>query len=204
MMTPLVNIMPKAALRGSRNYVHSTDLYEGISEAVAAAGLAFDGPVDFRIRSKIVTRPRFAIVSGESSAKDCAASCAFSSMDRSYLVLIEASDQPVTARKPYDEGPAAAFSTVEGQKASLTGPTGLRPVEAVTALAVLLHKRALPPPPGQRWMLGQMTMRRALAETETATLALEIDRRLGSTMTRTRIDAADGVLGSMIFILAAG
>ena len=136
------------------------------------------------------------------AAGDLAATCGFVSSGRSYLAGVMPTDEIVTARKPYDEGPAAAFSVLDGRKATLRGETGLRPIEAVTALAVHLHKTALPPPTGRRWMLGQMTVHRALAQTESRDLTLEIDKVLGSAMTRTRMSAGDGALGAMIFILA--
>jgi hypothetical protein len=202
MSAPIFVHEPETALRGSRDYVHSTDLYDQIAASVASAGLAFEGPIDFKIKARIVHRPRHTIVAAGQAMADAVATCTFTSNGQDFMVAVTETNALVTARKPYDESPAAKASHIEGREAVLAGETGLRPVEAVTALAVHLHKTALPPAAGLRWMLGQMSIRRPLAETETRTLTLAIDRTIGSTMTRTRMEAHDGVLGTIIFILA--
>jgi len=201
--SPFVH-MPPAALRGSRDYVHSTDLYEEIVAGVAAAGLSFEAPIDLRIRAKVINRPRYAIIPAGAMVGEAVATCAFTSGGQEYLAVVTETDELVTARKPYDEGPAARFSTIEGRTARLDGETGLKPIEAVTALAVHLHKTALPPPDGQRWMLGQLSISRALADTEARDMVLDIERMIGKTTTRTRITACDGPVGTMLFVLAGG
>jgi len=51
---------PLVMLRGSRNYVHSTDLYCELMVGAKAAGLAMiDGIVTLDIRSPITTQPEF-------------------------------------------------------------------------------------------------------------------------------------------------
>jgi len=51
---------PVVMLRGSRNYVHSTDLYCELMAGAKAAGLAMiDGIVTLDIRSPITTQPEF-------------------------------------------------------------------------------------------------------------------------------------------------
>ncbi len=195
---------PEARLRGMRDYVHSTDLYEEIVAGAAQADLYFSGPLEFRIRAKVTHRPRYEFQPLGDAVGANVATCTFTSGSEAWVAVVSETDQLVVERKPYDEGPAAQFSTVKGMKAALVGPTLMRPIEALTALAVHLHKTALPPPSGQRWMLGQLTTTRALVPQDALLLTLEIDRQIGKSTTRTRITAHDGVLGTMIFILAAG
>ena len=202
-MTPIV-FEPEARLRGSRDYVHSTDLYEEIAAGAAQARLEFSGPLDFRIRAKITHRPRYAYQAAGEPVGANAATCTFRNGGENFVAVVRETDELVMERKPYDEGPAARLSTITGQKAALHGPTGMRPIEALTALAVHLHKTALPPPSGLRWMLGQLTTSRALLAEDASQLTLEIDRQIGKATTRTRITAHDGVIGNMIFILAKG
>jgi hypothetical protein len=202
-MMPFV-FEPEARLRGTRDYVHSTDLYEEIAAGAKAAGLGFEGPLDFRIRARITHRPRYVYQRATEPAGPNAATCTFMSHGEDWMAVISETNEAVTARKPYDESPASHGSGIDGLTASLDRPTGMRPIEALTALAVHLHKTALPPPPGQRWMLGQLTTRRALIEQDASLLTLAIDKQIGASTTRTRITAQDGVIGSMIFILAKG
>jgi hypothetical protein len=202
-MTPFV-FEPEACLRGTRDYVHSTDLYEEIVARATRAGLRLSGPLDFRIRAKVTHRPRYLYQRADQPVPANAATCTFMNGSEAWVAVVTETDQPVTERKPYDEGPAARFSVIEGLKAVLNGPTDMRPIEALTALAVHLHKTALTPPAGQRWMLGQLTTSRALMAEDASMLTLEIDRQIGKSTARTRITAHDGVIGNMIFILAAG
>jgi hypothetical protein len=195
---------PEAKLRGTRDYVHSTDLYEEIAAGAAYAGLSWSGPLDFRIRAKIIHRPRYVFQSAGEPVGANAATCTFTSGSENCVAVVTETEQAVTERKPYDEGPAAKHSSITGRRAVLDGPTKMRPIEALTALAVHLHKTALPPPSGQRWMLAQLTTNRALVEEDASMLTLEIDRQIGKSTTRTRITAHDGVIGAMIFILATG
>lgn len=195
---------PEARLRGTRDYVHSTDLYEEIAAGASQAGLQFSGPLDFRIRAKVTHRPRYLFQPAGEAVGAHAATCTFKSGDEAWVAVVTETDQTVLARKPYDEGPAARFSKLEGKTAALDGATGMRPIEALTALAVHLHKTALPPPAGLRWMLGQLILGRALESGDATKLTLEIDKQIGQATTRTRITAREGMIGTMIFILAQG
>jgi hypothetical protein len=186
--------------------VHSTDVYEEVVRGAAVCGLAFGGPVDLRIRSKITRRPYYRFIEGAvvPATDSVAAQCRFHHDDRPWLALVGESSELVSVRRPYDEGPAARHGVVLDRMARLTGETGLRPIEAVTALAVLLHKRALFPPSGKRWMLGRLTLSRPLAPPDAATLAIAIEKLTGTTMTRSSITGHDGIIGTMVFILADG
>lgn len=195
---------PEAAFRGSRTYVHSTDLYEEIVRAITKAGLGFEGPIDFRMKSMIVKRPIYRISRTPEPMPGAAATCAFSDAGARRLISIIETDQPIMLQKAYDESPVAIQAHVQDRSALLSGETGMRPIEAITALAVQMHKIVLPPPPVRRWMLAQLLIRRPLEPSETSRLALTIERLVGTGMTRTRVDAADGPLGSMVFILGKG
>jgi hypothetical protein len=195
---------PEARLRGSRDYVHSTDLYEEIEAGAKAAGLGFEGPIDFRIRAKITHRPRYVYKRVGEPVGSNVATCAFNNGNEAWVVVVNEQEIAVIERKPYDEGPAVQFSVIDGVKASLVSPTGMRPIEALTALAVHLHKTSLLPPSGERWMLGRLTLCRALMTKDASLLTLEIDKQISKSTTRTRITAHGGVIGSMVFILAKG
>lgn len=194
---------PPAAFRGSRGYVHSTDLYEEILRSAAAAGLSFDGPIDLRIKKRMTRVPRYMLSpAGGEVAGEFAAQCSFTSGGAAWTCAVTETEQEVTARKAYDESPASSFCRFEARKVAISEETGLRPIEAVTALAVLLLNRELPPAAGQRWMLAQLALGRALGASDTRQLTVGIDRQVGATMVRCAITGEDGPFGSMMFILA--
>ena len=194
---------PSAAFRGSRGYVHSTDLYEEILRGTAAAGLSFDGPVNLRIRQRMTRVPRYELLQGGGDAPaEFAALCHFSAGGAEWTWVVTETQQDVSDRKPYDESPASSCGRFSDRAVTISEETGLRPIEAVTALAVLLLNRELPPAAGQRWMLGQLALDRALRASDTRLLTIAIERKVGATMVRCAIVGEDGPFGSMMFILA--
>ena len=196
---------PPATLRGTRDYVHSTDLYEEILAGAAGAGIAIAGPIDLRITGKITRQPvyRFQAAEGADVSRT-AAICRFRWREESWICAVAERGEPVTARKPYDESPAARLGQIDDRMIAIASETGMRPIEAVTALGVVLHKTALPPPAGERWMLAQLTLRRPLQASDTRKLTVAIERIVGQRMTRSSLAAEDGPLGTMTFILSGG
>lgn len=194
---------PAAAFRGAREYVHSTDLYEEIVSGAAGAGLAFEGPIELRIRARLTRSPVYAFAPGtQAPDRHASATCTFRSGATQWAVAVTESAVPVTARRPYDESPATRCSRVEGTTIRLTGPTGLRPIECVTALGVALHRASLPPPEGKRWLLGQLTLSRPLTAEDAAHMQIALARTAGGAITRASVIARDGVIGTMVFLLA--
>lgn len=194
---------PPAAFRGSRGYVHSTDLYEEILRGTAAAGLSFDGPINLRIKQRMTRAPRYELLrAGGEAPAEFAALCNFSAGGAGWTWVVTETQQDVSSRKPYDESPASSCGRFSDRAVTISEETGLRPIEAVTALAVLLLNRELPPAVGQRWMLGQLALDRALRASDTRSLTITIERKVGATMVRCAIVGEDGPFGSMMFILA--
>ena len=199
MSTALFVFAPGATFRGDRRYVHSTDIYTRILEGAAQAGIPVDGKIDLKFHARIERTPEYAFFTIDAADIGGAARCAFESAGNTYFARVAPGDRPVAGRRDYDESPAARFSEVRDGCARLAGPTGLEPIEALTALAVHLHKTTCPAPSGGRWMLGQLLLRRPLIAADANGLILKLERILGKTTSRTSIAAADGQLGSMIF-----
>lgn len=194
---------PDAAFRGARGYVHSTDIYEEICRGAAAAGLAFEGPIDLRIKARMINVPRYGFFPGKSpSLPHPAADCAFTSAGALWTCVVTETGDAVTLRKPYDESPAATLGRSQDRRIEIAQETGLRPIEAVTALAVVLLNKSFPPATGERWMLGRLTLERALCAEDSRRLRIAVDRLIGSTMARCVMEGASGPFGSMVFIKA--
>ncbi len=202
-MTPTsFSHLPPAAFRATRDYLHSTDIYEEILAGARSMGLALTGPVDLRMRSKITRRPIYHFRPRDLTSADPAASSAdvvLGGVPCSVDVVETA--EPVTARKPYDEAPIWSRTRHDGDTFTLDSDTGLRPIDTVAAIGVLLHKTLFPPPAGKRWMLVRLLTERPLDERDSRWLVVSLDKRFGASTTRTRIAGADGAFGTMMFIL---
>lgn len=203
-MTPEPHFVhtPPAVFRGEREYVHSTDLYEEVTAGAGIFGLEFDGPIDFRIRERITRSPCYEFNPDSPKQAGIAASCSFFSKGDPWSCSILEGDQPVLAKKPYDESAAKLLAKISGRRIELRQETGLRPVETVTALAVAVHNSALQPGQSKRWMLARLSLDRPLHQDCTHYVSIQIDRVVGRTMTQSKIFDQRGEMGSMTFLLA--
>ena len=194
---------PEATYRGTRNYVHSTDVYEEILAGARAGGLMVEGPFDLRMRKRIKHTPIYHFAPAEEGESDvqAAATCAFRSGGKDWRVLVSEGGVPVTSRKPYDEAPVWSQARHEEKAVALDGGTGMRPIEVVTALGVLLHKTMFPPGEEQRWMLVQLELSRLLEAGDSRRMTIVLERSIGATMTRSSVIGEDGRVGRMLFVL---
>ncbi|MGY3488960.1 hypothetical protein ACVW1C_006843 [Bradyrhizobium sp. USDA 4011] len=192
---------PAAAFRGSRDYVHSTDIYEEILAGAQYHGITLDCGLDLRILRKISCRPVYYFVgNGDVDAADAAAIAVLPGSP--WQVKIIETTEPVLTRKSYDEQKIFNASRIAGNRISLEEPVGMRPVEIATALSVNFHRSGFPPDSGTRWLLARLELSRLFRDEDSAGLAIELERRVGKKMTRSRIVSADGVIGALTFILA--
>ena len=195
---------PPMAFRAARNYVHSTDLYPAVLDGARTLGLGVvDGPVRLTMRRLITAQPelRYGVKVGEGEREpDAAGDFSLGIGLRQVDGVILPTDLPVAARKPYDETPIWEAARIEGRRIALASEIpGAAPIEIVTALAVLLHNRCLPPQEGEKWLLASLELVRPLAPDDGARIELAIERQLGTAVTRTCIRRAGAMLGAMAF-----
>lgn len=196
---------PVMAFRGARTYVHSTDMYIELVAGARALGLAPSGAVDLRLKRGIDTQVEYHYDGAVEAADAAAAPVRFSFVAGATTVhgRILATDRPVDGRKPYDERAIWDRARIDDRSAALQAPCGAAPIETVTALGVLLHNSVFKPPEGRRWLLSRLSLRRPLEPVDSERMTVAMTHVIGRTMTRSSLDAADGMLGSMDFILGA-
>jgi hypothetical protein len=191
---------PPAAFRGTRDYVHSTDIYEAIDWGARAAGFPPNGDIDLRMHAKIVNRPEYRF---SPDPRDAAAGAATARMvlgGAQWWVEIAETGEPVSRRKSYDESAIWDAAVLAGNAISLGSDVGSRPIETVTALAVVLHKTLLPPEPGKRWLLARLLLKRPLAVHDARDATITLTKQLGQ-VTRSVVAGSGGEFGEMTFIL---
>lgn len=194
---------PPAAFRETRDYVHSTDIYEEIVSGARRINIPFEGPIELRMRSRITHRPTYRIGPQESVDLDgSCASCVFAANRQTWHVAVSETSEPILERKSYDESPIHRAARQLDKSIAIHMDTGMRPIECVTSLAVLLHKQLFDSPGGKRWLLAQLNLNRPLEPIDSAEMKIVIDRTIGNSMTRSVAIGADGEIGRLIFLLA--
>lgn len=199
---PAFSLEPAASFRGQRDYYHSTDLYEALVGGMQDQGIEATG-FDLKIRDRITHQPRICFHSGDSIGvdTDAAATARFATTTGPWVAQVTAGNQPIDARKGYDETPIWTRVRRDQRAFIAEGCTGFAPVEVVTAVGVYAHRELLPPAPGSRWLLAQMTASRMLAASELEYFRLEVVRQVGASMTQSTMADRHGVFGKMLFIL---
>jgi hypothetical protein len=192
---------PAMAFRGSRDYVHSTDIYEEIVAGANCSQLVLSGTIDLHIREKITHRPIFHFINRGSARGRAPAFATIELNGSSWLVEIIETSHLVETSKVYNEQRIFDASFIEQNNISLRQNIGMRPIEVVTALSVKLHKSLFPPEPHQRWLLGRLELSRPLSERDAEFMTVEIERRVGKKITRSRIITEEGTIGVLTFIL---
>ncbi len=191
---------PVVVLRGSRHYVHSTDLYPEMLRGAERLGLGrVDGPIDLKLRHLIATQPEFHY--GAAPGMEAPATFLIRVAATDVEGWIGASDRPVTDRCAYDEAKIWERAVLEDRTIRMTDDPGMEPIEVVTALGVLQHRKILPPATGRRWLLARLQLARPLRAGDATACRIELTQTAGRTMTRSVIATPTEVLGSMTFIL---
>ena len=202
-MNAAFSVYPPVALRGSRDYVHSTDLYSGLVAALESNGVASPCEFELKIRDRIVVRPRYDFYLGDSApvGHKPLAVAKFKNANQTWTAHVAAGSDPAVSRKPYDE--SGIWSKVQQNASSfeVRDCHGYTPIEVVTAVAVLAHQTMYPPATGSRWLLAQISGRRMLAATENAYFRLDIARTIGPKMVQSNMCDSLGVFVTMLFFL---
>ena len=201
-MKPVFSVNPVAMLRAQRDYVHSTDLYSGLVDALVSRGIQPKG-FDLKIKGRIVSQPRLDFFREDPPAptERPSAAAKFDTTDGIWIVRVYAGNQPLVERRAYDESALWASVTHVDNSFEVRACVGYTPIEIVTAVGVLAHKTLFPPAPGTRWLLGQISAKRMLGEAELQHFRLDVAKTLGPKMTQSNMIDANGVFGKMLFIL---
>jgi hypothetical protein len=196
------------AFRGPRNYLHSTDLYEEIVGTCDRFGRRIvDGPIVLKMRRRLTFQLEASLYEpGEKTdLAEAGAEFVVATANGTIYGAIRETTTPTVQRKPYDETPIWDRAILDGDTIALREPSGARPIEVLTALAVLQHRQFRPPPSGHRWMLGRLELHRPLAEGDAFGIRIKLAQQIGARMTRSTVLSADGApLGSLHFVLAPG
>lgn len=201
---PLV-ISPTAALRGAREYAHSTDIYEWIlAGAEKAYGVPCVGAITVNFRHVSDREPVLVFqplgVQGKTPV-DAMADFQLQVGSHTAVGWIKPSANMVTKRKAYDEKNIWDSARHSEQAYELCQDIDAAPIEVVTALAVLLLNTEKPPQAGHKWFLGRLQLLRPLERANTATTRISIRRALPNGMVRLDVKACGSSVGMMLFAL---
>lgn len=191
--------------RGTRSYVHSTDLYGAILAEARKREAPVEGAFTLSLRRMIRRKPMLHLRRGGARTlpPDACLDFVFSGTQEPWWGYATESAEPVSRRVAYDEERIWSPATVSDASITLEADTGMAPIEVVTALAVLLHRNYLPPPPDRKWLLVRAIFDRILVPEDARQVRLEIVKQVAGRFTLTTVRTGGGDLGRLDFQLAA-
>jgi hypothetical protein len=189
-------------LKGSRNYIHGTDMYTAFVRHTVEEYPAPDpGALKMTIH-RIATRNSSMLVGlpGEEFARPPDAYAEFSAelpggLRRAYLVE---TGTPATERYEYHEERIEQLCTLREQTVYIREDSGYAPVEVVVAMNKHLHN-SLFPLADERWMFTRIELKRPLRASDAQQFEVTHLQRLGTKFSRSAIAAAGTPLGHIYF-----
>lgn len=193
---------PLVAFRAHRNYLHSTTLYKEVLAGAKAAGLVADGRIELRVRRLIRSQPELRYSrSPIALAEDAPAVFSLQTSGTVWHGAVVERVLPIEDREPYDEGPISSRAVVDDAGIRVGGPSGMRPIEVITSLTLLLHQRLFTIGKDRKWYLARIELARPLETSDADRIRIELVRRFGSTMTRSSITSGEERIGHIEFIV---
>jgi hypothetical protein len=201
-MKPEFTISLNAAFRGQRDYLHSTDLYDGIVAGLKDSGIEATS-FDLKMHDKITVKPEILFYRDLSPNLNIkpAAVAKFSSSQGGYTAYVSNKGSLIQETKQYDEANIWSKVMVNNNFFEVKDCLPYSAIEVVTSVGVFAHKLLFPPPQGARWLLAQISCNRLLAESDVRYFKLELARKLGPKLTQSNLFDKHGVFGKLIFIL---
>jgi hypothetical protein len=187
--------------RGARPYLHGTDIYMAIKEAVAES---FSGPISISFHSLLKKQPD--LLCSSESLRGWRSDPAFRGEIRmgtgsaAISAVILESDREVKNRKDCnEEAVVVEAKLVEASKGAILSDAGIGlPIEKVVFLNKWLHLKLLPHL-SPKWLFARLELAAPLPEVMTGELRVQLEQVLADRFTRSGVFLNDERLGAISF-----
>lgn len=193
--------------KGSRNYLHGTDLYNALCLHVPqASGLATDAPLRIVIHH-LVSHECDMLLGGPGETVEKPdkvwAEFSFTSSKGSISGWMSETERPVLCRYEYAEELIEKNSTVNatGNQIVIVQDTGFSPIEVAVAMTKKLHCSLLPVQ--GKWLFTKLELKRLLNPTDASTLRIKLEHNFNNRLTKSSLTAGDTHIGYIFFSLSS-
>jgi len=200
--------MEKAAelefkFKGSRTYVHGTDIYNGIADfARNQFGLDELSDINYTLHRIMKTQLRIEAFKNEKVRRrdDTCVDFQCRSGNDTWQFLLAENGKPVTGRYEYPEDDIVALCTCDlnAKNISLTKATPFTDIEVIVAMNKGLVQQLFREAPG-KWFFTKLEMNRFERKSQYANLTLTLVRNLGLKLTKTCVVMDGRELGHIYF-----
>jgi hypothetical protein len=192
--------------KGDRDYLHGTDIYNAVTEHLAALYPAGDARASYFIFHAFARRACVMFVGGKGDMGEAKAppivEFGMSFDDAEVTGYLIESDQEITCRNPYDEAKIWRTSVVEGQNISVSGDTGFSAIEVAVALTKQLHNMLFPVPQG-KWVFTKLELSRLLQNADAIEMEISLKSNFNNRLTKSALNARGKQIGHIYFSLVS-
>lgn len=190
--------------KGSRTYVHGTDMYNQIIDVVLGEFPDLTG-AEFRLtvhdlmhtHGRMICRPwQDDVVRPEGAV----AEFHMAAVDRKLIGWLIETDNAVTERYEYKESEIAGKSIVSGQSVSIKGEVPHTAIEILVAINKHLHETLFPDAQG-KWFFTRLELDHLLPTDKEADFTLELVQNLHNRLTKSKIISRGQYWGNIYFSL---
>jgi hypothetical protein len=192
----------KFCFKGSRNYVQGGDIYNAVSDWLAANGCADATALDLsmhRLCSQNLTG-EISDVPDPVRGENDKLLVRFKSGGQAYTLLLRESGEPITGRNPYPEEDilkAASFDP-DSRSISVSEPLPFTNIEIVVALNKELLKRLFPEVTG-KWYFTRLQLDRPLGQTGARKIRVQFSSHFNFKLTCSFIELESARLGIIFY-----
>lgn len=182
-------------MKGARNYVHGTDMYQAIHDRFADTYP--DSALRLTLHSMLCSQPDLVVYPLRSLPERPPEACAEFLLGQVGGWFLPSS-RTLEARVPYDEDLVVHCASFSGNSATLVRePDTLSPIESLVALTKQLHISRSPRIAG--WLFVRLDLLRPFRRPDLTGLRVRIVQRVGERLTRCAIDSRGADLGNIFF-----
>lgn len=190
--------------KGSRDYLHGTDMHDFACDALAAAGYTDLQPVELTMHRIARESLRGELVPATGAVpREAPAVFRFASHGQKYALGFLPEGRPVERRDPYAEEEIVNASRVDegGKRIELSALPGFSNIEMIVAMNKALLQRLFPDA-GGKWLFTNLKLERSIRDRQLPELRLQFETHFDLALTRTLIKAGEETLGRIFFSLA--
>jgi hypothetical protein len=191
-------LSPDLPLRGNRNYIHGTDIYEAILAALESYAPC-PAPISFSLSIHHFSRHAIDLTITDEPVTNFPdiAAVAFRTSAGLNGWMIE-SDRPVTRTVPFREADITEKAEVAGNVARIAGHVAYPPIDVLVILTKFWHLQRLPDA-GKAWVFVKLELSRLLQTDDSDRLSIQVDQNLANRLTRAIVAVGGQAIGHIYF-----
>lgn len=199
-MNEIHTVSLELGYKGSRNYLHGTDMYNAIMGHMSLVAPQYlHDRVKIVIHDFICKQCDMIYSLGEEGCPRSEKACVEFSLSGNVSGWLRETERLVITRRPYPEDEIVAKSRIDGRTIYLDSNTAnsFSPIEILVALTKRLH--LVLQSSSSRWAFTRLDLKRPLEDSDSDGLRVELLQSLGNRLTKSSVQIGNVPLGYIFF-----